>query len=249
MVVDDDVRICKLLNHYLTREGYKVSTAANGEQMRRIFDHDAPDLVILDLILPDEDGFTLAKELRTWSDVGIIMLTGKTEQVDKIVGLEIGADDYLTKPFDKRELLARVRSVLRRASQSARPRQEDKPSVAHFAGFTLNLTAHELISPVGDHVHLTNYEFQLLSALVLNANQALDRDRILDLIAGRDWAPTDRSVDVLIGKLRKKLNEDSQEPALIKTIRGTGYRFVAQVRFESNSEHTKSHSGPVQTLR
>lgn len=234
-MVDDDVRICKLLNRYLAREGYKVSTAANGEQMRRVFDHDVPDLVILDLILPDEDGFTLARELRTWSDVGIIMLTGKTEQVDKIVGLEIGADDYLTKPFDKRELLARVRSVLRRVSQSSRPQPEDNYSVAHFAGFILNLDAHELISPIGDHVHLTNYEFQLLSALVLNANQVLDRDRILDLIAGRDWAPTDRSVDVLIGKLRKKLNQDSQEPALIKTIRGTGYRFVAHVKFESNS--------------
>jgi DNA-binding response OmpR family regulator len=231
-VVDDDVRICKLLNRYLAREGYKVSTAASGEQMRRVFDHDVPDLVILDLILPDEDGFTLARELRTWSDVGIIMLTGKTEQVDKIVGLEIGADDYLTKPFDERELLARVRSVLRRAPQTSRPRPEDDRSVAHFAGFTLNLAAHELISPIGDQVHLTNYEFQLLSALVLNANQVLDRDQILDLIAGRDWAPTDRSIDVLIGKLRKKLNEDSQKPILIKTIRGTGYRFIAHVRFK-----------------
>lgn len=239
LVVDDDVRICKLLNRYLASEGYKVSTAANGEQMRRVFDHDAPDLVILDLILPDEDGFTLARELRTWSDVGIIMLTGKTEQVDKIVGLEVGADDYLTKPFDKRELLARVRSVLRRASQSARPRHEDNHSVAHFAGFTMNLAAQELISPLGDHVHLTNYEFQLLSALVHHANQVLDRDQILDLIAGRDWAPTDRSVDVLIGKLRKKLNEDSQEPALIKTIRGTGYRFIAQVKFDSNSGQSR----------
>ena len=173
MVVDDDVRICKLLNHYLAREGYKVSTAANGEQMRRVFDHDVPDLVILDLMLPDEDGFTLAKELRTWSDVGIIMLTGKTAQVDKIVGLEIGADDYLTKPFDTRELLARVRSVLRRVSQFSRPRYEKNHPVAHFAGWTLNLSAHELISPIGDHVDLTNYEFHLLSALVLNANLVL----------------------------------------------------------------------------
>lgn len=234
MVVDDDVRICKLLNHYLAREGYKVSTAANGEQMRRVFDHDVPDLVILDLMLPDEDGFTLAKELRTWSDVGIIILTGKTAQVDKVVGLEIGADDYLTKPFDKRELLARVRSVLRRVSQFSRPLYEKNHPVAHFAGWTLNLSAHELISPIGDHVDLTNYEFHLLSALVLNANLVLDRDRILDLVGGRDWVPSDRSVDVLIGKLRKKLNEDAQEPTLIKTIRGTGYRFIAHVNFESN---------------
>jgi DNA-binding response OmpR family regulator len=232
LVVDDDARICKLLNRYLTNEGYKVSTAVDGEQMRILCRNDKPDLVILDLLLPNEDGLTLARELRASSNMGIIILTGKQDPVEKIVGLEMGADDFVTKPFDKRELLARVRSVLRRVSQITVPESKDDHSVACFSGWSLNLNAQELMSPTNSAIHLTSYEFQLLSAFIHNANRVLSRDRIMDLIAGRDWLPTDRTVDVLVGKLRKKLDNAAQETVLIKTVRGAGYKFTAHVRFE-----------------
>jgi two-component system, OmpR family, response regulator len=232
LVVDDDARICKLLNHYLTKEGYKVSTAVDGEQMRKLYRNDRPDLVILDLLLPNEDGLSLARELRANSNVGIIILTGKQDPVEKIVGLEMGADDFITKPFDDRELLARVRSVLRRVSQITVSESEDVRSVACFAGWSLNLNSQELMSPTNSTVHLTSYEFQLLSAFIDNVNRVLSRDRIMDLIAGRDWSPTDRTIDVLVGKLRKKLDNAAQETVLIKTVRGAGYKFTAHVRFE-----------------
>ncbi len=232
LVVDDDIRICRLISNFLSKEGYRVSTANDGMQMRQIFKRNAPDLVILDLILPDEDGIDLAKELRATSDVGIIMLTSKQEQIDKIIGLEVGADDYMTKPFDNRELLARIRSLSRRRlEQFPKSKPEEKFSTARFEGWTLNLTAHELISPEGENVHLTSYEFQLLSTLVLNAHRAISRDHILDLMAGRDWVPNDRSIDVLVGKIRKKLRQDLQNPTIIKTIRAVGYMFTSQVEF------------------
>ncbi len=233
LVVDDDIRICRLLNNYLSKEGYKVSTATDGEKMRQIFKRNPPDLVILDLILPNDDGLDLARELRTSSDVGIIMLTSKKEQVDKIIGLEVGADDYMTKPFDNRELLARIRSLSkRRLAQYPKLKPEEKYSIACFEGWTLNLTAHELISPEGENVHLTSYEFQLLSVLVLNAHRAISRDHILDLMAGRDWVPTDRSIDVLVGKIRKKLCQDIHNPTIIKTIRAVGYMFTSKVEYQ-----------------
>lgn len=232
LVVDDDLRICRLVSNYLSKEGYKISTANDGKQMWQIFKRNAPDIIILDLILPDEDGIDIAKELRATSDVGIIMLTSKQEQIDKIIGLEVGADDYITKPFDNRELLARIHSLSRRRfAQIHKSKPEEKYSIARFEGWTLNLTAHELISPEGENVHLTSYEFQLLSTLVLNAHRAISRDHILDLMAGRDWVPTDRSIDVLIGKIRKKLRQDLHNQTIIKTIRAVGYMFTSQVEF------------------
>ena len=229
LVVDDDERICRLLKRYLMREGYGVSTAANAAEMRQRVSGEMPDLVILDLNLPDADGFTLARELRSRSEVGIIMLTGKSDSVDRVVGLELGADDYVTKPFDERELLARVRSVLRRAGQSRAPASDEDGSIVRFAGWHLDLTAHELTSPKNEMVHLTSYEFQLLSMFVERPNRVLTRDQILDLVTGRDWDPFDRSIDIRIGKLRKKLEEDPKNPRLIKTIRGAGYKFTAKI--------------------
>lgn len=229
IVVDDDPRICKLLSRYLSREGYSVRTAESGEQMRRLLASESADLVILDLILPGEDGLVLARELRANSDVAIIMLTGKADTVDRIVGLELGADDYVTKPFDERELLARVRTVFRRLSRIPTTTPDAKASVARFAGWELDLNAHELTSTAGDKVHLTSYEFQVLSALVTRSNRALTRDELLDLAVDREWNPFDRSIDVLIGKLRRKIEIDPQHPSLIKTIRGTGYKFTASV--------------------
>lgn len=230
LVVDDDPRVCRLLARYLAREGYAVSTTANGEELPRLMATEQPDLVILDLVMPGKDGLTLARELRSQSDVPIIMLTGKTDIVDKVVGLELGADDYVTKPFDERELLARVRSVLRRrVARNNAPASTGKGSVARFKGWELDLTAHRLTSPAGKDVHLTSHEFQLLSALVMQRNRALSRDEILDLIAGRNWSPYDRSIDVLMGKLRKKIEEDVKNPILIQTVRGVGYMFTAKV--------------------
>lgn len=234
LVVDDDQRLCDLLRRYLSGEGYRVITALNGEQMRAQIEQGIPDLVLLDLILPGEDGLMLAKELRVHKQLGIIILTAKGETVDKIVGLEVGADDYISKPFDNRELLARIRSVLRRLKLGHDNSQllSDKKTVARFAGWNLDMVAHELISPAGETVHLTSHEFKFLSILVQNSNRLMSRDRIFNLIAGREWRPDDRSLDVLVAKLRKKLESDPAHPVVIKTIRGEGYKLTVPVDFE-----------------
>jgi len=231
LIVDDDVRISRVLARDLTSAGYRVKTAANGEEMRSCMQDYEPNLVILDLQMPGEHGLELARKLRQDSEIGIIIVTGSGDKVDEIVGLEGGADDYLTKPVEERELLARVRSVLRRVmSDSAAPDTSDK-SVAKFSDLILDFTAHELKSTAGEEIILTSYEFQLLATLVKNPNRVLSRDQIMDNITGRDWVSNDRSVDVLMGKLRKKIEEDPRNPALIKTIRGAGYKFTARVKY------------------
>jgi two-component system, OmpR family, response regulator len=231
LVVDDDVRISKILDRYLTSAGYQVKTAANGEEMHRCMESYAPNLIILDLQMPGEHGLELARKLRQESDVGIIIVTGSGDKVDEIVGLEGGADDYLMKPVEERELLARVRSVLRRVMTDVDSSDNSDKSVAKFSDWTLDMTAHELRSTTGEEVVLTSYEFQLLSTLVKSANRVLSRDQIMDHITGRDWMPSDRSVDVLIGKLRKKIEQDPKKPSLIKTMRGAGYKFTARVAY------------------
>ena len=233
LVVDDDPRVCRLLSRFLSAEGYAVELASNGRTMTHLMNAKTIDLVILDLRLPGgEDGLSLARQLRAESDIPLIMLTGRSDSVDKIVGLEIGADDYVTKPFDRRELLARIRSVLRRSSYK---KEESATagvanSVLHFSGWALDLSRHELVSPDGDQVELTSYEFQLLAALARQPAQVLSRDQILELIADRDWQPFDRSIDVLVGKLRRKLKDDPKNPNLVKTIRGVGYMFTPSLK-------------------
>jgi len=230
LVVDDQPEICDLVHEYLTDEGFRVSTAYDGDSMREAIARDAIDLVILDLILPGEDGLQLARELRGQSDIGIIMLTGRGETVDRIIGLEMGADDYLSKPFHLRELLARVRSVLRRGA--ARPGERSGASGharMRFAGWTLDLASRELISPLGEDVRLTSGEFELLSAFVNHANQVLSRDRLLDLSRHREAGPFDRTIDVQVGRLRRKLEDDPKNPTMIKTVRGGGYIFTPPV--------------------
>src|SRR5579885_1036057 len=231
LVVDDQKEICEMVQDYLTSEGYRVSTAHDGPGMRRVLAQTAVDLVILDLMLPGEDGLTLARALREESNVGIIILTGRGETVDRIIGLEMGADDYLPKPFHLRELLARVKSVRRRAS--ARKSADDKPAgarlKARFAGWHLDLSTRELVSPDGGEVRLTTGEFDLLAAFVNNANQVLSRDRLLDLARNREAGPFDRTIDVQVGRLRRKLEDDPQRPSMIKTVRGTGYIFTPTV--------------------
>ncbi|MFZ2006614.1 MAG: response regulator [Stellaceae bacterium] len=233
LVVDDQQEICDLVREYLSDEGFRVSTANDGAGMREAMARDAVDLVILDLVLRGEDGLQLARELRGQSEIGIIMLTGRGETVDRIIGLEMGADDYLSKPFHLRELLARVRSVLRRGSsrggdnRSAAPRAHVK-----FADWTLDLASRELMSPSGEDVRLTTGEFELLAAFVNHANQVLSRDRLLDLSRHREAGPFDRTIDVQVGRLRRKLEDDPKNPTLIKTVRGGGYIFTPPVESE-----------------
>lgn len=231
LIVDDDPRICRLVSRYLSSEGYAVEAAGDGDEMRAAMADGKFDLVIMDLLLPGQDGLSLTAELRAKSDVGIIMLTGKGETVDRIVGLEVGADDYLAKPFDSRELLARVRSVLRRAGpvgETAVSSDEDH-TVLSFDTWSLDLDAHELTSDDGERVALTTAEFRLLSGLAQSAKRVLNRDQLLDLVADREWAPFDRSIDVLVGKLRRKIEKDPKNPLTIKTVRGIGYMFAAPV--------------------
>ncbi|HWI27321.1 MAG TPA: response regulator [Stellaceae bacterium] len=230
LVVDDQKEICEVVQQYLSSEGYRVSVANDGGGMRKVMAQGPVDLVILDLMLPGEDGLTLARQLREESTVGIIILTGRGETVDRIIGLEMGADDYLPKPFHLRELLARVKSVLRRASSRA---QKETPTGARararFAGWHLDLATRELVSPEGGEVRLTTGEFDLLAAFVNNANQVLSRDRLLDLARNREAGPFDRTIDVQVGRLRRKLEPDPAKPTIIKTVRGTGYIFTPTV--------------------
>jgi two-component system OmpR family response regulator len=230
LIVDDQREICDLVQEYLAGEGYRVSTAQDGAVMRKVMAQARVDLVILDLMLPGEDGLSLARWLREESSVGIIILTGRGEIVDRIIGLEMGADDYLPKPFHLRELLARVKSVLRRASAHGIEAQgATSRSKASFAGWNLDLSSRELYSPTGKEVRLTTGEFDLLAAFVNNANQVLTRDRLLDLARNREAGPFDRTIDVQVGRLRRKLEDDPQRPTIIKTVRGTGYIFTPPV--------------------
>ena len=228
VIVDDQPEICELVYNYLSGEGYRVSTANDGPSMRRIMQQYEVDLVLLDIQLPGDDGLSLARQLRAVSDIGIIILTGRGETVDRIIGLEMGADDYLPKPFHLRELLARVKSVLRRASARGEA-SKTPPQSAVFNGWKLDLTSRELKAPSGEEVRLTTGEFDLLAAFVGNANQVLSRDRLLDLARNRESGPFDRTIDVQVGRLRKKLEDDPQNPSLIKTVRGSGYIFTASV--------------------
>jgi two-component system OmpR family response regulator len=229
LVVDDQQEICDVVEEYLTGEGYRVSTAHDGAGMRRALSQSSVDLVILDLMLPGEDGLALARALRSESAIGIIILTGRGETVDRIIGLEMGADDYLPKPFHLRELLARVKAVLRRAHDRIGEPAQPARSRMRFSGWSLDLSSRELLSPTGGEVRLTTGEFDLLVAFVNNANQVLSRDRLLDLARNREAGPFDRTIDVQVGRLRRKLEDDPQNPTLIKTVRGSGYIFTPTI--------------------
>lgn len=232
VVVDDDERLRNRLAAYLGSEGFRVRCAGDGAEMRRLLAEEPPDLVILDLMMPGEDGLSLTRFVRDAYGSGIIILTGKGEAVDRIVGLEVGADDYVAKPFELRELLARVRSVLRRLS--AAPKALDEPNSADrgilcFEGWKVHPGARRLEAPDGSEVHLTNAEYRLLLAFVSSPGRVLDRDQLLDAAGEREWQPYDRSVDLHISHLRKKIETDPGKPRLIKTVRGAGYTFTPQV--------------------
>jgi two-component system OmpR family response regulator len=229
LVVDDDPSIREMLAEYLASHGYAVALAADGEAMREEIERAAPDVILLDLRLPREDGLTLARYLRERYDVGIIMVTGAGEIVDRIVGLEVGADDYVTKPFDPRELLARIKSVMRRTQ--ARPAAGTDaggtpPDRVRFGACRLDLGSHQLYDATGSEIPITTMEFDLLRIFAEHPGKALSRDRILNLTKNRDWDPYDRSVDIRIARLRRKVEEDPENPQVIRTVRGVGYMFV-----------------------
>jgi two-component system, OmpR family, response regulator len=229
LIVDDQRDVCDVVQEYLTGEGYRVSIALNGDEMRRVLAQSPVDLVILDLMLPGEDGLALARSLRSESSLGIVIVTGRGDLVDRIIGLEMGADDYLPKPFNLRELLARVKSVLRRIQTQAAERTPTARSRVRFAGWELDLSSRALTAPSGEQVRLTTGEYELLAAFVANANQVLSRDRLLDLARNREAGPFDRTIDVQVGRLRRKIEDDPQNPNLIKTVRGGGYIFAPAV--------------------
>ncbi len=232
LIVDDDQRLRRIVSRFLFREGYKVREAGNAMEMRRALGVRPADLILLDLMLPGEDGLSLTRELRASSDVAIIMVTGKGNTVDKIVGLEVGADDYITKPFDERELLARVRTVLRRskATLSSGDVGAGGTRRAKFADWIIDMESREVSSTSGERIDITGNEFQLLASLMTRPMRALTRRELLDLVFGRDWSPTDRSIDVLVTKLRHKLESDPKHPKIIRTVRGMGYMFASTVQ-------------------
>jgi two-component system, OmpR family, response regulator len=231
LIVDDEPEICAVLNEYLSGQGYQVSVCHRGDDLRRIAAQSVIDIVLLDLVMPGEDGLALAGWLRRHNlDVGIIMLTGRGETTDRIIGLEMGADDYLPKPFHLREVLARVNSLGRRLRmRREHPKQAAYHRCVRFAGWLFNLAAHELTSPAGDKVQLTSGDYDLLAAFVAHPREVLSRDRLLDLVCDRENGVYDRTIDVRVGRLRHKLNDDPSRQHLIKTVRGGGYYFTATV--------------------
>ena len=229
LVVDDDREIRSLVSHFLRKHGFRVTDAADGRAMMEVLDGGRFDLVVLDLMLPGEDGLTLCRRVRAASSLPIIMLTAMGEETDRIVGLEMGADDYLPKPFNPRELLARIRAVLRRAGAEAPEPAEDAGGTRVFEGWSLDLAKRELRAPDGTLVPLTAGEYDLLAAIVERPGRVLSRDQLLDLTRGREAVPFDRSVDVQISRLRRKLEPGAKEPQIIKTVRGGGYVFACEV--------------------
>ncbi|WP_262021653.1 response regulator [Vibrio quintilis] len=231
LVVDDHSDIRELLKRFLMQHGMVVSVAADGEEMVQQMNHGHFDLLILDLMLPGKDGVTLCREVRAKSDIPVIMLTALGEEIDKIVGLEVGADDYIPKPFNPRELLARIRAVLRR--HFTIPQVHDQLAGQHFLyqfdGWTLDSASRELKDPQGTLIALTSTEFELLVAFLSHPGVVLSREDLLRLVQGRGADVYDRAVDTLISRLRKKIESDPKSPRLIKTIWGGGYQFSCEV--------------------
>jgi DNA-binding response OmpR family regulator len=226
LVVDDDAGLRELLQEYLSAQGYQVIPVADGKGMDAYLADKQADLVILDLMLPGEDGLSLARRLRTQSNLPIIMLSARGEDVDRIIGLEVGADDYLAKPFNPRELLARIRALLRRNEKVADKAEIKKPEEHRFGPFLLNMESRDLHKN-GVSIPLTAGEFNLLRIFVDHPNRVLNRDGIMDLLKGYERSPFDRSIDVRVTRLRRKIEADASAPTYIRTIWGEGYLFVS----------------------
>jgi two-component system OmpR family response regulator len=223
LIVDDDGEIRNLLSAYLQKNGLRVTAVGDGKAMERALVAARIDLIVLDLMLPGDDGLTLCRQLRAKSDIPVLMLTARSDETDRVVGLEMGADDYLTKPFSARELLARIKVILRRARSLPVNLQPEDLREARFAGWTLNTLHRHLISPAGVVVALSGAEYRLLRIFLSHPNRVLNRDQLVDLTQGREADPLDRSIDVQVSRLRQRLGDDPRDPLLIKTVRGLGY--------------------------
>ena len=233
LVVDDEPEIRALLRKCFEREGFQVAEAQDGAGLRARIGQQPVNLITLDLTLGGEDGLELAREIRAKCNVPIVMITGKGDTIDRVVGLELGADDYITKPFELREVVARVRAVLRRysaAEQLGRPTTAAEHERYAFDSMVLDVTCREFSTVAGKLQELTTAEFNLLEIFVKRPHRVLSRDNIMDLLKGHEWSPVDRSIDALVGRLRKKVESDPDHPRLIKTVRGVGYAFTADVK-------------------
>jgi|JI10StandDraft_1071094.scaffolds.fasta_scaffold02069_7 DNA-binding response OmpR family regulator len=237
LIVDDDAEIRKIINQYLTDDGYVVHSAANAAEARDFFSQKVPDLILLDMVLPDIDGLALMTEFHGKAKTPIIVVSGRSDATDRIIGLEMGADDYLTKPFHMRELSARIKSVLRRAEErstvkdaGAAQQDEKADQVLAFGKWTMYCGRYEVCNDQGTPLSLTSGEFELLHALATSSNRVMRREQLFEITRGTDYDAYDRAVDIQIGRLRKKLNDDPQSPSLIKTVRGIGYIFIGDVR-------------------
>jgi two-component system OmpR family response regulator len=229
LFVDDDERICRLVKRYLEKSGFDMVAAHNGADALNFLNDESIELILLDIMLPDIDGLTLGIEIRKRVATPIIFISAKSDIEDKVSGLESVADDYITKPFDEKELIARMKSVLRRAKTTPTPHTKKKQ--AQFAGWNLNLLKRTLSSPEGKNVEITSTEFNLLSSLVNHSDSIVKREDILNILSGRQWSPLDRSADMAISKLRKKIEKDPRKPELIRTIRNKGYQLTADVSY------------------
>jgi len=227
LMVDDDAQIRQLLSDYLSGFGMSVVAVADGKAMVEAMKKSSFDLIILDLMLPGEDGLSLCRSLRAESDIPILMLTARGEAMDRVVGLELGADDYIVKPFEPRELVARIQTILRRTRGNREIHKEQNE--AEFLGWRLNYMMRHLVSPQELVIPLSNAEFRLLTVFIEHPNRILSREFLLDSARGRDMDMFDRSIDILVSRVRQKLSDDSRTPTLIKTIRGEGYLFDAKV--------------------
>ncbi len=231
LVVDDDREIRDLLERFLIKHDLRVSSAANGREMMAALDTNAIDLIVLDIMMPGDDGLTLTRNLRAHkSTIPIILLTAMGEETDRIVGLEMGADDYLPKPFNPRELLARIKAVLRRADTPQTQSNDDHDGTVYFANWCLDLNSRKLTDPSGNSVALSGGEFELLEVFVTHPGRVLNRDQLLDMARGRDAQPFDRAIDVQVSRLRKKIEPDVKTPTMIITVRGGGYIFSPKVK-------------------
>lgn len=227
LIVDDDAQIRAMVAEYLGAQGFAVAQADSGAELRARIEESLPDVILLDLRLPGEDGLTLARFLRERFDVGIIMITASADIVDRVVGLEVGADDYLAKPFDLRELLARLRSLLRRLQ--AKPASAEAPSSGartRIGRCTIDLRSRQLFDANGAEVPMTAMEFELLQVFVANPNRVLSRDQLLTMTRNREWEPFDRSIDIRIARVRRKIEHDPSQPRAIRTVRNAGYMYV-----------------------
>jgi two-component system OmpR family response regulator len=234
LIVDDDPQIRDLLSDYLKQHNFRVSTARDGNEMWRALKRGQIDLVVLDIMLPGDDGLTLCRKLREESDVMIVMLSAVGEETDKIIGLEVGADDYIAKPFSPRELLARIKALTRRTSGPMADRRKARHLAAQplisFNDWQLDQNKRRLLAPDGVTVPLSAAEYELLTAFLENPNRILNRDQLLDLTKGRESQPFDRTIDVQVARLRKKIEVDPKNPQILQTVRGGGYQFIAEVK-------------------